>query len=156
MKAKLIILISIITLSSCKTQSYREKFSYYFDLSDQLLFIESNIINSDTNTFSVDIHSRSCYSINTLISNFEISVDSVKIKTIRETDFKKIVDTSFTVSKKKILEEINYQKENAKDITVVAGYYQHIQISRDNKAIRYPTTKVADYLIEFLETGKNH
>ncbi|MFT5891600.1 MAG: hypothetical protein ACI9Y7_001705 [Dokdonia sp.] len=154
-KVTLILIIYLITLSSCKTQNYREKFSYYFDLSEQLLFLESNIINSDKNDFTIEIrfgHN----SINLLKSDFKVSADNVRIKTVRETNNKKIVDTTFILSKKLLLDEIEFQKNNTKDMIVLAGHYQTMKISRGDKIINYPTIRVAGYLINFLETGENH
>ena len=155
LRPKIIFLICIIALSSCKVKSYREKFSYYFDLSDQLNFIRSNIINSDNNNFRIDIlygHN----SIKTLKSELSVSKDSVKIKSISETNSQIMVDTIFSVSKSQLLEEIEFQKVNAKDIFILAGHYQRIVISKNDKLIQYPTTKVGRYLIEFLEKGELH
>ena len=142
-------------LTSCKVKSYREKNSNYFNLSDQLNFIESNIVNSEENQFVIDIrfgHN----SINTLKSQFQIKKDSIRIKTTRETNLKKVIDTVFSLSKREVLSEIKYQKNNSKDIIVLAGHYQRITISQKNKIINYPTTRVAGYLIDFLETGEIH
>lgn len=153
--AKIILMLLIIVLSSCKVKSYREKFSYYFDLSDQLNFIESNIINSNNNNFVIDIrfgHN----SIKTLKSELSVSTDSVKIKSIRETNFQVTIDTIFNVSKSQLLKEMEFQRINAKDIVILAGHYQDIVISKNDKLIRYPTTRIGEYLIEFLEEGKLH
>lgn len=152
-ETKIVLMIFLIMLTSCKVKSYREKNANYFNLSDQLNFIESNIINTDNIEFTIDIrfgHN----TIKTLKSEFKVNTDSVRIKTLKETNYKKIVDTTFSLSKKEIIKEIEYQKNNSKDIIILAGYYQNIKISRNDRVINYPTIRIAGYLIEFLETGK--
>lgn len=154
-KVRTILLICLILLSSCKTKSYREKFSHYFNLTDQLNFIESNVVNSNKIKFSINIrfgHN----SIKFLNSELSVSKDSVKIKSIRETNFQVTVDTIFNVSKNQFLKEMEFQRTNAKDIIVLAGHYQTIMISKNDKSIQYPTTRAGRYLIEFLEEGKLH
>lgn len=150
-----IVLICVMGISSCKVKSYRERNAHYFDIANQLSFIESNVINSNDNNFKIDIrfgHNN----INTLKSELSVSSDSVKIRTKKEMNSRITVDTIFTVSKTQILKEIEFQKVNAKNIIVLAGHYQLIMISKDDKFIRYPTTRVGKYLIEFLEECELH
>ena len=154
-EAQIILLFSLILFTSCKVKNYREKNSNYFNISNQLNFIKSNIINTDNNEFTIDI-SFGHNTINTVKSEFKVSSDSVRIKTLRKTNYEKTVDTTFSISKKEIIEEIEYQKNNSKDIIILAGHYQNIKISRNDKIINYPTTRIAGYLIEFLETGRTH
>ena len=143
-----ILLLCVIGISSCKVKGYREKNAHYFDITNQLNFIESNVINSNDNNFTIDIR----FGHNSILnSELSVSTDSVKIKTKTETNSRITVDTVFTVSKTQILKEIEFQKINAKEIIVFAGHYQWIMISKDDKFIRYPTTRVGRYLIEFLE-----
>ncbi|WP_290700639.1 hypothetical protein [Lacinutrix sp.] len=152
---KTILMLCFITLSSCKVKSYREKFSNYFDLSNQLNFIESNIINSDNNEFTIDIRYGHNI-IKTLKSELSVSTDSVRIKSIKESNNQIVIDTIFSMSKSQIIKEIEFQKINAKDIFILAGHYQWIFISKNDRLIRYPTTRVGGYLIEFLENGELH
>lgn len=154
-KVKVLVLIFVIGFSSCKVKSYREKNAHYFDLNDQLNFIKSNVINSNNNEFSIDI-GFGHHSIKNLKSKLSVSRDSVEIKSIRETNSQITVDTIFSISKNQLLKEIEYQKVNAKDIVILAGHYQNIVISKNDKLIRYPTTRIGEYLIEFLEKGKLH
>lgn len=150
-----ILLLCLIGISSCKVKSYREKNANYFDITNQLNFIKSNVINSNDNIFTIDIrfgHN----SIKILKSELSVSTDSVKIKTKTETNSRITADTIFTVSKTQILKEIEFQKINAKETIVLAGHYQWIMISKDDKFIRYPMTRVGRYLIEFLEERELH
>ncbi|NQX85138.1 MAG: hypothetical protein HRT67_04435 [Flavobacteriaceae bacterium] len=154
-RIKILVLVFAIGFSSCKVKSYREKNAHYFDLNDQLNFIESNVINSNNNEFSIDI-GFGHHSIKNLKSKLSVSKDIVEIKSIRETNSQITVDTIFNISKSQLLKEIEFQKVNAKNIVILAGHYQNIVISKNDKSIRYPITRAGRYLIEFLEEGKLH
>ena len=153
-KIYLIPIISLLLLSSCKVKSYREKNASYFDFSAPLNFIESNIINSDNNKFKIEIISGRA--ANHLKSELAVKTHRDFTKTITDNFIRKLVDTSFTLSKKQLLDEINYQKNNTKNMVVFAGGFQHIKISRNDAEMGYPTTRVARYLMELLEKGKTH
>ncbi|MDT0555267.1 hypothetical protein [Patiriisocius hiemis] len=156
LKSTLLFTIFLLIFCSCSVKSYREKNKHYFDISNELNFIESNIKNSNDNNFKIEIF----FGHRNLIlatSDIKVYKDSVNIKTNTKDFYEKkhiYADTSFVVSKEKFLREILYQKNNASKMIILAGNYQSFRISKGEKVIEYPTTRIAGYMIDFLEKGK--